>query len=90
MNEADALDLIQAAIWTIIVGSGPAVAAAMAVGVVVALIQALTQVQEMTLTFVPKLVVVFLVFSLTASFIGAQFYVFTERVYAHIEQGFER
>lgn len=88
MNEADALDLIRAAIWTIIVGSGPAVAAAMAVGIVVALIQALTQVQEMTLTFVPKIVVIFLVISLTAPFIGGQIYAFTEMVYGRIEKGF--
>ncbi len=88
MNEADALDLIRAAIWTIIVGSGPAVAAAMVVGVVVALIQALTQVQEMTLTFVPKIVVIFFVVSLTAPFIGGQVYAFTEMVYGRIEKGF--
>jgi len=88
MNEADALDLIQAAIWTIIVGSGPAVAAAMAVGIVVALVQALTQVQEMTLTFVPKIVVIFIVVSLTAPFIGGQVYTFTEMVYGRIEKGF--
>jgi flagellar biosynthetic protein FliQ len=88
MNEADALDLVRAAIWTIIVGSGPAVAAAMAVGVVVALIQALTQVQEMTLTFVPKIVVIFFVISLTAPFIGGQVYAFTEMVYGRIEKGF--
>ncbi len=88
MNEADALDLIRAAIWTIIVGSGPAVAAAMAVGVVVALVQALTQVQEMTLTFVPKIVVIFFVVSVTAPFVGGQVYAFTEMVYGRIEKGF--
>ena len=90
MTEGDVLDLIQSALWTTLVVAGPVVGASMAVGVAIALLQALTQVQEMTLTFVPKLIVVFIVFSLTASFIGAQFYVFTERVYAHIEQGFER
>ena len=88
MNEADALDLIQAAIWTIIVGSGPAVAAAMAVGVIVALIQALTQVQEMTLTFVPKIIVIFAVISLTAPFIGGQVYTFNVMVYGRIDKGF--
>ena len=74
----------------IIVGAGPVVLASMVVGVAIALLQALTQVQEMTLTFVPKMIVVFLVFSLTASFMGAQFSVFTERVYAHIERGYDR
>ena len=88
MNEADALDLVQSAIWTIIIGAGPAVGAAMAVGIVIALLQALTQVQEMTLTFVPKIIVVFVTVSLTASFIGAQFYAFTESVYSRIEKGY--
>jgi flagellar biosynthetic protein FliQ len=88
MNEADALDIVQSAIWTIIVGSGPAVLAAMAVGLVIALLQALTQIQEMTLTFVPKIVVIFAVMALTGPFIGAQIYGFTEQVYSRIEHGF--
>lgn len=88
MSEGDALDIIQAAIWMMIVGAGPAVGAAMVVGVVIALLQALTQVQEMTLTFVPKILVIFTVVSLTASFVGGQFYIFTEHVYGHIEHGF--
>jgi flagellar biosynthetic protein FliQ len=87
VSEGDVLDLLQMSIWMVIVGAGPVVMASMVVGVAIALLQALTQVQEMTLTFVPKLVVVFIVFSLTASFIGAQFYVYTERVYAQIEHG---
>ncbi len=59
MSEADALKLVQDAIWSVIVGSGPAVGAAMLVGIAIALIQALTQVQEATLTFVPKILAVF-------------------------------
>ena len=90
MSEGDVLDLVEGAIWMVIVGAGPVVGAAMIVGVSVALLQALTQVQEMSLTFVPKLLVVFVVFSLTASFVGAQFQIFTERVYAHIEHDYER
>jgi flagellar biosynthetic protein FliQ len=88
MSEGDALDVIQSAIWMVIVGAGPAVGAAMVVGVAIALLQALTQVQEMTLTFVPKILVIFAVVSLTASFVGGQFYIFTENIYAHIEHGF--
>ena len=87
MNEADALGLVQSTIWTIVVTSGPAVAAAMVVGIVVALFQALTQIQEMTLTFVPKIVAILVVLSLTASFIGSQMFIFTEQVYARIERG---
>jgi flagellar biosynthetic protein FliQ len=88
MNEADALDIVQEAIWTVIIGSGPAVGAAMAVGLVIALLQALTQIQEMTLTFIPKIVVILLVVTFTAPFVGAQIYAFTEEVYSHIEDGY--
>ena len=87
MNEADALGLMQATIWTIIVASGPAIGVAMLVGIIVALFQALTQIQEMTLTFVPKIIAVFVVLSLTASFIGAQMSLFTQQIYSRIETG---
>ena len=90
MNEADALDIVQAALWTVIAASGPAILAAMAVGVVIALFQALTQVQEMTLTFVPKIVVIIAVVTVTAPFIGAQVLAFSKQVYARIENGFAR
>ena len=89
MSEGDVLDLVQSAIWMMIVAAGPVVGAAMVVGIIIALLQALTQVQEMTLTFVPKLIVVFAVFSLTASFIGSQFQIFTQSVYSHIEHGYK-
>ena len=88
MTEGDVLDLVQSALWTTLVVAGPVVGSAMAVGVAIALLQALTQVQEMTLTFVPKLVVAFAVFSLTASFIGSEFQIFTQGVYSHIEHGY--
>lgn len=88
MNEADALKLVQDAIWAVIVGSGPAVGAATLVGIVIALIQALTQVQEATLTFVPKILAIFAALLLLAPLAAAQLMTFTEQVYAHIESGF--
>ncbi|ENN90147.1 flagellar biosynthesis protein FliQ [Bartonella bovis] len=88
MNEADAIDIVTAAIWTILIASGPAVFAAMSIGIIIALFQALTQVQEMTLTFIPKIVIIFLVLALTAPFVGGQIYAFTQLVYNRIETGF--
>jgi flagellar biosynthetic protein FliQ len=88
MNERDALDICQQAIWTIIVASGPAVGAAMFVGVVIALLQALTQVQEMTLTFIPKIVVMLVVVAVSGTFMGAHIFAFTELLYSRIERGF--
>ncbi|MCF3639553.1 flagellar biosynthetic protein FliQ [Rhizobium sp. TRM95111] len=88
MNEADALDIAQAAIWTVIVASGPAVLAAMIVGVTIAFIQALTQVQEITLTFVPKILAIMVTVAISAPFIGAQISIFTNIVFSRIESGF--
>ncbi|MGH6761714.1 MAG: flagellar biosynthetic protein FliQ [Phyllobacterium sp.] len=88
MNEADALDIVNAAIWTVMVASGPAVGAAMLAGVSIALFQALTQVQEITLTFVPKIIVILAVLILTAPFVGAQINSFSLLTYSRIEKGF--
>jgi flagellar biosynthetic protein FliQ len=88
MNQADALDIVQSALWTVIVACGPAVAAAMVIGIVIALLQALTQVQEVTLTFIPKIIAILLVASITAPFIGTVIYTFAEQVYTRIEVGF--
>jgi flagellar biosynthesis protein FliQ len=88
VNEADALDIAQAAIWTVIAASGPAVLAAMIVGVAIAFVQALTQVQEMTLTFVPKILAIFVTIAISAPFIGAQISIFTDLVFSRIQSGF--
>lgn len=88
MNEADALDIVQAAVWTVIVASGPAVLAAMIVGVTIAFIQALTQVQEMTLTFVPKILAVMVTVAISAPFVGSQISIFTDVVFSRIQSGF--
>jgi flagellar biosynthetic protein FliQ len=79
---------VQSALWTVIVASAPAVGAAMAVGIVIALLQALTQVQEITLTFIPKIIAILLVASISAPFIGTVIYTFAEQIYARIEIGF--
>jgi flagellar biosynthesis protein FliQ len=88
MNPADALDIAQSAIWTVVIASSPAVIAAMVVGVAIALIQALTQVQEMTLTFVPKIIAILVVSSFSAPFVGAVIFSFAEQTYARIPNGF--
>ena len=88
MNEADALDIVQFAIWTVLTACGPAVAVAMLVGVVIALLQALTQVQEITLTFVPKIVAVMVMVAVTAPFIGGQISLFTNMVFSRVQTGF--
>ncbi|BCH23134.1 flagellar biosynthetic protein FliQ [Mesorhizobium sp. L-8-10] len=88
MNEADALEIVQYAIWTVLTASAPAVIVAMVVGIAIAFLQALTQIQEITLTFVPKIVAILLVVALSAPFIGAQISTFTTVIFQRIQDGF--
>jgi len=88
MNALDALEIVQSAIWTVVVASAPAVLAAMVVGIVIALFQALTQIQEMTLTFIPKILATLLISFITAPFVGSVIYSFSELVYSRIATGF--
>ena len=88
MTEVDAIDIVQSAIFTVLIASSPVVGVAMVVGVAISLLQALTQVQEMTLTFIPKIVAILVVAALSASFVGAHIYALTEEVYTKIAIGF--
>jgi flagellar biosynthesis protein FliQ len=89
VTEGDALQLMQQAIWLTIVLAGPVVASAMVIGVGVAFVQALTQIQEMTLTFVPKIIAGFLILLLTGSYSGSLLKVFTEQLFTRIATGFK-
>ena len=64
----------------------PPIIAAAGVGTLVALLQALTQVQEQTLSFAIKLVVVVLVVYGTASWLGAELYNFSDRIFKNISE----
>lgn len=59
MDEAAILEVAQEAIWVLLQVAGPIMLVALTVGLVIALFQALTQIQEITLTFVPKIIVIF-------------------------------
>ena len=86
MNSVDALELVQAAIICVLWLSAPIVIAATVVGVAIAFLQAITQIQEVTLTFVPKIVVILLVVLLMSPYIGQRLSNFTKLVYSRIEE----
>jgi len=67
--------------------AGPAMLAGLAVGFAIALLQALTQVQELTLVFVPRIIIMFLVISLCLPFMGAVLGQFAIRLYGMIAAG---
>jgi flagellar biosynthetic protein FliQ len=59
MNEVVVIEVGREALIVILQAAGPIMIAGMLVGLVIALFQALTTIQEMTLTFVPKIIVIF-------------------------------
>lgn len=84
MNPADVVDLLNLAMWTLAVASGPALLAAMVTGTTIAVLQALTQVQEVTLTFVPKIIAVLLAILMSSALIGSSIKTFAEQCYERI------
>jgi flagellar biosynthetic protein FliQ len=59
MNEIAVLEVGREAVFVILKIAGPIMATGMLIGLIIALFQALTTIQEMTLTFVPKILVIF-------------------------------
>ena len=62
------VELLRLAFYQIILTAGPLLAVALAVGLIIGIIQAATTINEMTLSFVPKLVIVVLTFALLSNF----------------------
>jgi flagellar biosynthetic protein FliQ len=62
------VEILRMAFWQIILAAGPVLAIALAVGLVIGIIQAATSINEMTLSFVPKLIIVIVSFALLANF----------------------
>jgi len=72
MVAEDAVDLARQAIWMALLVGSPVLLAGMAVGLIVGLFQALTQIQEQTIAFVPKIIAMVAVLSLTLPWLITQ------------------
>ncbi|THD85539.1 flagellar biosynthetic protein FliQ [Aliigemmobacter aestuarii] len=70
MTEAELFDMTRQTLWVAAVVSAPLLLVALVTGVVIGLFQALTSVQEMTLTFVPKIGAMILTFWITMGFMN--------------------
>ena len=80
MTPGDSIDFAREAIWVLLEIAAPAMIAGLVVGLSIGLLQALTQIQEMTLTFVPKIVVVFIVLLIFLPFMLHTLIDFTHRM----------
>lgn len=70
MTGAEVLDIARDAILTLVLVASPLMLVGLAVGVAISLVQALTQIQEMTLVFVPKILAIFITMLIALPFMA--------------------
>ena len=88
MDAQQAIDLGREALWTMFLIGSPVLVAGLAVGLLVGLFQALTQIQEQSVAFVPKIVVMFLVLSLSLPWVLSRMLQYTSEVIGGIPGNF--
>ena len=87
MTGPDVIDIARDGIFTLVLVAGPVMIVGLVVGVVVGLLQAVTQVQEATLVYVPKILAIFATMLLAFPFMGAAMASYTARIVARIASG---
>lgn len=85
MNESMIIDLFTESIKMILILSAPMLLSGLLIGLLVAIFQATTQIQEATLAFVPKIIVVFIVMMFTGSWLINSLIEFTDYVMSMID-----
>jgi flagellar biosynthetic protein FliQ len=87
MNASDVFGIGNQAIMVALEIGAPVMLLALAVGLVISILQALTQIQEMTLTFVPKILVIFVSLLLLMPVMLSTLIDFTQSLFARIVTG---
>jgi len=87
MTGPEVLDIARSGIFLLLKLSTPLMLIGLVVGVVIALFQALTQIQEMTLVFVPKIIAVFLTLLLTLPFMSQVLKSYMDMIFERIVTG---
>ncbi|MFO0316830.1 MAG: flagellar biosynthesis protein FliQ [Hyphomonadaceae bacterium] len=87
MNAQEVLVVARDAIWLTIAMSAPVMLVGLAVGLVIGLLQALTQIQEQTLVFVPKILAIFAALLLFLPLMGGMLGEFMTQMLAKVASG---
>jgi len=87
LEEAIFFDTMREGLWVAVITSLPILGVALAAGLIVGLFQALTAIQEMTLTFVPKLAAIVAVFWVSMGFMSETLVSFFQRSIALVIAG---
>ncbi|MBX2880183.1 MAG: type III secretion system export apparatus subunit SctS [Granulosicoccus sp.] len=82
MLSAEILQITQEALWLVVILAGPPVVVAAIVGILIAFIQAATQLQEQTFQYAAKFFAIVLTIFLTASLMGTSLFVFSDRLFS--------
>jgi type III secretion protein S len=83
MYNTEAMQLTQQALWLVLILSAPAVLAAAIVGLIIAFIQAATQLQEQTFQYAIKFFVITVVILVSASMLGGTLINFSDRIFSN-------
>jgi flagellar biosynthetic protein FliQ len=87
MTGPEVLDIAREAIFTLILVASPVMLVGLAVGIVISLFQAITQIQEMTLAFVPKILAIFVSLLIALPFMAEKLHAEMLRLAARIAGG---
>ena len=87
MTGAQVLDVGREAIYTLIIVASPVMLVGLVVGVVISLLQAVTQIQEMTIAFVPKILAIFISLLIALPFMAERLHTEMLRITARIVSG---
>ncbi|MBQ8924545.1 MAG: flagellar biosynthesis protein FliQ [Lachnospiraceae bacterium] len=82
MTTADVIDITTQAIWLIIKCSAPMLLTSLVIGLIISIFQTVTSIQEQTLTFVPKILSVFLVLIITGDWMLNNIITFIQDIYS--------
>lgn len=80
MTAVEVVDVMRDGIWVLLKVAGPAMLVSLVIGLIISLIQALTQLQEPTLTFVPKILAIFGTLIITMPFMISTMVTFMEQL----------
>jgi type III secretion protein S len=81
MNTVDVIQMTKDALWLVLLLSGPPIVVASVVGLIIAFLQAATQLQEQTFSYTAKFVAIVVTIFLTASLLGGALFHFSDKVF---------
>ena len=83
MNEVVVIDIARQALFLVLKTAAPMLLTSLVVGLIVSILQTITSIQEQTLTFVPKLIAVFLVIMLVGNWVITSIAEYTKELFSN-------